>query len=59
MDTLHPFTSLWRTEGDAGGAGTEDCLNVNIYAPAGAKPSSNCKIHSIELVLFETDSQFK
>ncbi|KAF7300838.1 Aldolase-II domain-containing protein [Mycena kentingensis (nom. inval.)] len=23
--------------GDAGGAGSEDCLNVNVYAPAGAK----------------------
>ncbi|KAJ7701126.1 Alpha/Beta hydrolase protein [Mycena rosella] len=27
--------------GDAGGAGSEDCLKVNIYAPAGAKVGSN------------------
>ncbi|TCD71954.1 hypothetical protein EIP91_000086 [Steccherinum ochraceum] len=28
--------------GDAGGAGSEDCLNVNVYAPAGA--TSNDKL---------------
>ncbi|TFY65960.1 hypothetical protein EVG20_g5126 [Dentipellis fragilis] len=27
--------------GDAGGAGSEDCLKVNIYAPSGAKSGSN------------------
>ncbi|TFY56348.1 hypothetical protein EVG20_g8956 [Dentipellis fragilis] len=27
--------------GDAGGAGSEDCLKVNIYAPSGAKKGSN------------------
>ncbi|KAJ7478669.1 Alpha/Beta hydrolase protein [Mycena galericulata] len=30
--------------GDAGGAGTEDCLNVNIYAPAGAKAGANLPV---------------
>lgn len=27
--------------GDAGGAGSEDCLKVNVYAPAGVKKGSN------------------
>ncbi|KAE9401291.1 alpha/beta-hydrolase [Gymnopus androsaceus JB14] len=31
-------------EGDAGGAGTEDCLKVNIYAPYGAKSGDNLPI---------------
>ncbi|KAF8150954.1 Alpha/Beta hydrolase protein [Crassisporium funariophilum] len=30
--------------GDAGGAGSEDCLKVNIYAPAGAKKGSNLPV---------------
>lgn len=30
-----------RVEGDAGGAGSEDCLKVNIYAPVGARQGSN------------------
>ncbi|KAF8871765.1 Alpha/Beta hydrolase protein [Infundibulicybe gibba] len=30
--------------GDAGGAGSEDCLNVNIYAPLGAKKGSNLPV---------------
>ncbi|KAJ7646026.1 Carboxylesterase [Mycena polygramma] len=30
--------------GDAGGAGSEDCLNVNIYAPVGAKKGSNLPV---------------
>ncbi|KAJ6593096.1 Alpha/Beta hydrolase protein [Mycena capillaripes] len=30
--------------GDAGGAGSEDCLNLNIYAPAGAKNGSNLPV---------------
>lgn len=29
--------------GDAGGAGTEDCLKINVYAPAGAKRGDNCQ----------------
>jgi len=29
--------------GDAGGAGTEDCLKVNIYAPTTATPESKCR----------------
>ena len=33
--------------GDAGGAGSEDCLKVNVYAPAGSKRGDNCKF-SIE-----------
>jgi carboxylesterase type B len=34
-------SSFWEPGGDAGGAGSEDCLKVNIYAPAGAKRGSN------------------
>ncbi|KAJ7189058.1 alpha/beta-hydrolase [Mycena filopes] len=30
--------------GDAGGAGSEDCLKVNIYAPSGAKKGSNLPV---------------
>ncbi|KAJ7654360.1 Alpha/Beta hydrolase protein [Mycena rosella] len=30
--------------GDAGGAGSEDCLNVNIYAPTGAKAGSHLPV---------------
>ncbi|KAH8101678.1 alpha/beta-hydrolase [Cristinia sonorae] len=30
--------------GDAGGAGTEDCLNVNVYAPATAKPGDKLPV---------------
>ncbi|KAJ7647961.1 alpha/beta-hydrolase [Roridomyces roridus] len=30
--------------GDAGGAGSEDCLKVNIYAPAGAKAGANLPV---------------
>ena len=29
--------------GDAGGAGTEDCLKVNIYTPVNATAHSNCR----------------
>ena len=29
--------------GDAGGAGSEDCLKVNVYAPLNATKESNCK----------------
>lgn len=32
-----------RTAGDHGGAGSEDCLKVNIYVPAGAKRGDNCE----------------
>jgi carboxylesterase type B len=28
-------------QGDAGGAGSEDCLKVNVYTPKGAKSGSN------------------
>ncbi|KAL0578987.1 hypothetical protein V5O48_003027 [Marasmius crinis-equi] len=31
-------------QGDAGGAGSEDCLKVNIYAPAGAKKGDNLPV---------------
>ncbi|PPR05171.1 hypothetical protein CVT26_012257 [Gymnopilus dilepis] len=31
--------------GDAGGAGSEDCLKVNIYAPVGATKGSDCYIY--------------
>ena len=27
----------YRIDGDVGGAGSEDCLKVNVYAPVGAK----------------------
>ncbi|KAK7461803.1 hypothetical protein VKT23_008235 [Stygiomarasmius scandens] len=30
--------------GDAGGAGSEDCLKVNVYAPAGAKRGDNLPV---------------
>ncbi|KAF9550176.1 alpha/beta-hydrolase [Agrocybe pediades] len=30
--------------GDAGGAGSEDCLKVNIYTPVGAKKGSNLPV---------------
>lgn len=30
-------------QGDAGGAGSEDCLKVNIYAPVNATSHSNCR----------------
>ena len=30
-------------EGDAGGAGSEDCLKVNIYAPVNATARSKCR----------------
>ncbi|KAG6915819.1 hypothetical protein DXG01_009693 [Tephrocybe rancida] len=30
--------------GDAGGAGSEDCLKVNIYTPSGAKKGSNLPV---------------
>ena len=30
-------------EGDVEGAGTEDCLKVNIYVPSNATASSKCK----------------
>ena len=29
-------------DGDAGGAGSEDCLKVNIYTPVNASPKSKC-----------------
>ena len=29
--------------GDAGGAGSEDCLKVNIYAPLGATKGDKCR----------------
>ncbi len=31
-------------QGDAGGAGSEDCLKVNIYTPANATSHSKCKV---------------
>ncbi|KAK1235333.1 hypothetical protein PQX77_001443 [Marasmius sp. AFHP31] len=31
-------------QGDAGGAGSEDCLNLNIYAPVGAKKGDNLPV---------------
>lgn len=30
-------------EGDAGGAGSEDCLKINIYTPVNATARSNCE----------------
>jgi carboxylesterase type B len=30
-------------EGDAGGAGSEDCLKVNVFAPVNATSTSKCK----------------
>ncbi|PSS34240.1 hypothetical protein PHLCEN_2v1750, partial [Hermanssonia centrifuga] len=31
-------------QGDAGGAGSEDCLKVNVYAPAGAKKGDDLPV---------------
>ncbi|KAJ4480240.1 alpha/beta-hydrolase [Lentinula aciculospora] len=31
--------------GDAGGAGTEDCLKLNVYAPFGAKLGDDCYVY--------------
>ena len=28
--------------GDVGGAGSEDCLKINVYTPAGTKPGEKC-----------------
>ena len=36
-------------DGDAGGAGSEDCLKVNVYAPAGAKSGDKCAAPSHKL----------
>lgn len=33
-------------QGDAGGAGSEDCLKVNVYAPINATAKSNCMAYS-------------
>lgn len=41
--------------GDAGGAGSEDCLKVNIYAPYGAKEGDNRKRN---LLFLEVDSMY-
>lgn len=38
---IEPFNFL---EGDHGGAGSEDCLKINIYAPVGAKEGDNCEL---------------
>ncbi|KAK7461805.1 hypothetical protein VKT23_008236 [Stygiomarasmius scandens] len=32
------------TSGEAGGAGSEDCLKVNVYAPEGAKPGDDLPV---------------
>ncbi len=36
-------------EGDAGGAGSEDCLKVNVYAPFGAKSGDNRALRDFHL----------
>ena len=38
--------------GDAGGAGSEDCLKVNVYTPVGATKGSNCGSMRIGLSSF-------
>jgi len=38
-----PIFTGARTGGDRGGAGSEDCLKVNIYTPSQATAGSNCK----------------
>jgi len=35
------FARLTLDEGAPGGAGSEDCLKVNIYTPPGARKGSN------------------
>ena len=47
MIFLHVLTTS--LGGDAGGAGTEDCLKVNVYAPAGAKSGDKCAAPSHKL----------
>ncbi|EDR04100.1 uncharacterized protein LACBIDRAFT_295121 [Laccaria bicolor S238N-H82] len=44
--TKYPDSCIQGTTGggDAGGAGSEDCLKVNIYAPVGAKRGSNLPV---------------
>ena len=37
-DFTNQLSEFFDLDGDAGGAGSEDCLKVNVYAPAGAKP---------------------
>ena len=37
----HVFGRLTPDPGEAGGAGSEDCLKVNIYTPLGAKKGSS------------------
>lgn len=37
-DFTNQLNEPFNLDGDAGGAGSEDCLKVNVYAPAGAKP---------------------
>ena len=44
---LHALTA--GLGGDAGGAGSEDCLKVNIYAHAGAKSGDKCADSSHKL----------
>ena len=36
VDKLYADTR-YRIDGDMGGAGSEDCLKVNVYAPVGVK----------------------
>ncbi|KNZ73381.1 Acetylcholinesterase [Termitomyces sp. J132] len=44
--TFYPAFCIQGTtgDGDAGGAGSEDCLKVNIYTPADAKNGSNLPV---------------
>lgn len=41
------------TGGNSGGAGSEDCLKVNIYTPSKAKAGSNCESEFFVLPLDE------
>ena len=51
--TQYPLFCIQGTigQGDAGGAGSEDCLKVNVYAPQGAKDGSNCEFYFCGLPL--------
>ena len=41
LDTIASHVAT-HAGGDAGGAGSEDCLKVNVYTPATAKKGDKC-----------------
>lgn len=55
MAPSDPTFTVTGAGGDRGGAGTEDCLKVNIYTPSNAKAGSNCEF---KLVIHHVDEVF-